>query len=195
MNKGKNLSKGFWITLVVVCLFFIVIIGIWFFLFSNREKKVIIEDENVGGVTLNYSSNTNGLTITNAIPTTDIIGMKSDNYFDFSIKSKLDGEQEVEYEISILKNIEKSTIPDDNIKIYLEKEENGLYTKLYGPKSYSGLKKNSTIGSKKGEMVIAKVSNVESETDNYRLRIWMSDKSLLSSGNYSVDVNLYAKVQ
>lgn len=195
MNKGKNLSKGFWITLVVVSLFFIVFIGIGFFLFSNREKKVIIEDENVGRVTLNYSSNTNGLTITNAIPTTDIIGMKSDNYFDFSIKSKLDGEQEVEYEISILKNIEKSTIPDDNIKIYLEKEENGLYTKLYGPISYSGLKKNSTIGSKKGEMVIAKVSNVESETDNYRLRIWMSDKSLLSSGNYSVDVNLYAKVQ
>lgn len=194
-NKTKELSKEFWIVLIAICLFFIVLIGIGFFTFANREKDVIVEEEAAGKITLNYSSTTNGLTITKVTPTTDAVGMKSENYFEFSIKSKLEDDQEVEYEIAILKNNKKSTIPDDGIKIYLEKEKDGLYTDVFGPDKYEALKSNTEIGSKKGEMVIANVSRSESGTDNYRLRIWMSDKCILEQGDYSVDVNLYAKVK
>ena len=44
-------------------------------------------------------------------------------------------------------------------------------------------------------MIIANVSSNKSGIDKYRLRIWMSDKSFLEKGDYSVDVNLYAKVK
>ena len=197
MNNKKTieLSKEFWIVLIVICLFFIVLIGIGFILFANREKEVIVEEENVGKITLNYSSSTNGLTITKVGSVADSIGMKSENCFDFSIKSLIEDDQEVEYEIAISKNKKKSTIPDDGIKIYLEKEEKGLYSKVFGPDSYKGLKNESKLGSKVGEMIIAKVSREESGTDNYRLRIWMSDKCILEYGDYSIDVNLYAKVK
>ena len=194
-NMNKNLSVKFWIILTLCCLFFMVLIGIGFYSFANRKKDVIIKDENIGDVTLNYSSNTNGLTILNAVPTTDAVGMKSENYFDFSINSDILEEHKVEYEISISRNNKKSSIPDDAIRIYLEKEENGVYNDIFGPKSFVGLKSDSKIGSKKGEMIIANVSSNKSGIDKYRLRIWMSDKSVLEKGDYSVDVNLYAKVK
>ena len=88
-NMNKNLSVKFWIILTLCCLFFMVLIGIGFYSFANRKKDVIIKDENIGDVTLNYSSNTNGLTIINAVPATDAVGMKSENYFDFSINSDI----------------------------------------------------------------------------------------------------------
>ncbi len=194
-NKVKELSKGFWIILITICLFFIILIGIGFVTFANREKEVIVEDETAGKITLNYSTSTNGLSITDATSTIDSVGIKNENYFEFYIKTKLENDQEAEYEITVSKNSKKSTIPDDGIKVYLEKEKDGLFTSLFGPKEFEGLKKDSKIGSKKGEMVIANVSRNESGTDKYRLRIWMSDKCILEKGDYSVDVNLYAKVK
>ena len=37
-------------------------------------------------------------------------------------------------------------------------------------------------------MVIVKESTKRSLKDNYRLRMWLSNKSLSKSGNYSVEV-------
>lgn len=194
-SKTRELSNKFWILLVVISLFFIVVIAVGFFLFLNRKKEILFEDKKVGRVTLNYSSSTSSLTISKASPITDKLGMTSDNYFDFSVKSLLEDGRDIEYEISVSKNNNKSTISNDEVRIYLEKEENGIYSKVFGPSSFEGLVSKSRVGSKKNEMVLTNVSRENDGIDNYRLRIWLSDKSTVNSGDYSVDVNLYARVK
>ena len=194
-KEKKGLSKRFWIIIACMCLFMVVFLTVGFIVFANREPEVIEQNEDGGYVTLNYSTDSNALTITNAKATTDAVGMKTmkdGEYFDFSVVTNLEEASKVEYEISIIKDEEISTIPDEDIRIYLEKEDSGTYTKLFGPEQYSGAVNYSSVGSEMGSMVIANVKKIKSETDNYRLRMWMSDKALTASGNYSVEIDIHA---
>ena len=153
----------------------------------------MVEEENGANITLNYSSNNSGLTIENASKKEDKVAiqdLKDGEYFDFSVDVLLDNASKVEYEISIVKSTSNSTISDDDIKIYLEKEKDGTYTKVFGPDKYVALKKKSEFGSKKGSMPLLSVKKTNSNVDNYRLKIWLSDKASVSSGTYSVDVEV-----
>ena len=101
-------------------------------------------------------------------------------------------EYNVNYEIAITKNADKSTINDSDIKIYLEKENSGSYSKVFGPSKFKGISKTSDLGTPKGSMVLAKVTNKKSIIENYRLKVWLSNTA--SPGtvpqNYSLDINL-----
>lgn len=197
IKKEKGFSKGFLGILVGICVVLIVFITVGFVIFFNREDEVIEETKNGGNVTLNYASNVNGLSIVNAIPTTNAIGMANvdeSQYFDFSVDVDLDEADSVDYEISIEKSA-TSTIPDDDIRIYLEKEKSGTYSKVSEPVSFKALKENSKLGSKKGSMILTKEKKEKSGTDNYRLRMWLADSSLVVTGNYSVEVNIVGKAK
>ena len=195
-KKSENgLSKRFWLIIICISLFMIVFITAGIIIFTNREPEVIEQEEEGGYVTLNYSSETNALTISNAKPTTDTVGMKNltdGDYFDFSVETDLKDADKVEYEISLIKDEEFSTISDKDIRIYLEKEDSGTYSKMFGPDEFIPSKNYSGVGSELGSMVIADVKKIKSGTDNYRLRIWMSDKALISTGNFSVEIDIHA---
>lgn len=192
MNQ-KNSNKSFTILMVFVTILLISLIIIGFVVFSLREKKIVEEEENGADIILNYSSNDSGLTIKSKSKIKDddgILSLKDGEYFDFSVEVLLDSATNVEYEISVEKDKDKSTIPDGDIKIYLEKEKEGTYTKVFGPDKFVPLKKASKLGSKKGSMPLVEVKKKNSNTDNYRLRMWLSDKSSLNEGTYSVDVEV-----
>jgi len=192
-KKGKNLSKNFWYVVIAVCSILIVLVAVGFILFSNRKPTVLNETKDGGNVTLNYSSNVKGLSIINATPVTDVVGMKNsldDQYFDFSVDVDLEDANSVDYEIVVEKNKGASTVDDKDIKIYLEKEKSGSYVKVFGPEKFTGMKEKSELGSPKGSMVVATASKIKSGTDNYRLRMWLSDTSLMTTGNYSVTVSV-----
>lgn len=191
-KKGKELTGRFWFTTILICLVLAVAVSIGFVVFNNRSPEVIEKDEDGGYVTLNYSSEVKALSLFNAKPTTDAVGIKNTDYFDFSVDVNLDGAPKVEYEISLIKDEESSTIKDEDVKIYLEKEESGTYTKVFGPEEFTPSKNYSGVGSEIGSMVLTNVKKIKSETDNYRLRIWMSDKAAASTGNYSVEVDIHA---
>ena len=196
MEKKRELTKSFWFTWLLIILVLIVVVAIGFGLFVNRKDELIINEENGGNVVLNYSSNIAGLKIVNATPITDAVGMKKSDdgdYFDFSVESELDNAASLEYEISLIKNKKTSTIPDEDIRIYLEKEESGTYTRVFGPEEFKAIKQETEVGSEVGSMVISKVSKINSGSDHYRLRMWLSESSSLEKGNYSVDVKINAK--
>ncbi len=202
MEKSKKsdggLSKRFWLIILCITLFMVIFITAGIIIFTNREPEVIEQERDGGYVTLNYSSDSKALTIMNAKPTTDAVGMKimtDGDYFDFSVVTDLEEASKVEYEISVIKDKEFSTISDDDIRIYLEKEDSGTYIKMFGPENYSPSQNYSDVGSELGSMVIANVKKIKSETDNYRLRIWMSDKAIITTGNYSVEVDIHAKAK
>lgn len=197
MEENKEEIPKFLIVELGMCIIFVIIMAIGIAVFVNRDEKVITKKENGANIVLNYSGNTNGLSIKDATPTTDSIGMQGieeGEYFDFSVDVALDNAPSLEYEIVAIKDKKNSTISDDDIKIYLEKEKSGTYTKVFGPSKYTPLKKKSKFGSPTGSMVLLKTKKTNTSVDNYRLRMWLSDKSV-STGTYSVEivVNAIAK--
>ncbi len=199
-KKGLELSKTFWIVLIGICLLFIILIAIGFIAFSHRKEEVIENEENGGKITLNYTNNITGLSLKDIIPTTDSVAikeLKDGKYFDFFIDIDLKKASSIEYEISAIKDDDpkNSSISDDDIRIYLEKEKSGTYTKVFGPSKYIPIKKTTELGSPAGSMVLVHSKAIQSSKDNYRLRMWLSDKSVMEKGNYSVDivVNGHAK--
>lgn len=190
-KKGDVLTKKFWYFILGICIFLSVILGVSIYLFANRKEEVIEKNENGGQITLNYTNNVTGLNLMNITPVTDSVAIKDltdQHYFDFFIDVDLKEAASIEYEISVIKNTKESTILDDDIRIYLEKEQSGTYTKVFGPSKYIPLKSDSKLGSSKGSMVLVKSKALKSSKDNYRLRMWLSDQSLTASGNYSIDV-------
>lgn len=192
----KKLTKKFWIILICLFCVFIVIIAVGYNAFKNRERKTINKEENGGNVTLNYSTNVSGLTIMNAVKTAKEVAIKDmtdGKYFDFSIEVSVDKAKSVEYEIYAIKDTKNSTISDEDIRIYLEKEKSGTYVQVLEPTKYTALKKNSELGTKKGNMILASSKVTKSSVENYRLRLWLSDTSLLETGNYSIEVAVVGK--
>ncbi len=195
---NNKLSKKFWIIIIVVCCILIAFLTTGFVISSNESDKVVNEEKNGGELILNYSGNTDGLTIMNVVPTSDIVGMANNidgSYFDFSVDVDLDKAKSVDYELSISKVSSNCTIPDNDIKIYLEKMENGVYTEVFGPKKFVGLDDDSSLGTSQDSMILVKDSKNKSGSDKYRLRMWLADTSLVTSGSYSVEVNIVGKAK
>lgn len=192
MGNEKS-GNGFLVVMLSICGILLTLIIIGFVVFANRTEKVIENEENGATITMNYTNNVSGLKLRNITPTTDDVAMKSlkeNEFFDFSVDVLLDNATSVDYEISVIKDSANSTIPNDDIKVYLEKEKNGTYTKVFGPSKFTPSKKKTKLGSKTGSMVLLNVKKTNSNADNYRLRVWLSDKSVLSDGNYSIDVEV-----
>ena len=190
---SKNSSKAFIILMTSVSLLLIGLIVVGFIIFSLKGPEIVEEEENGADIILNYSTNISGLQIRNAEKVKDedgILSLDDGKYFDFSVEVLLDNASNVEYEISVVKDVVNSNIPDEDIKIYLEKEKEGTYTKVFGPQEFKPLKKDNEFGSKKGSMPLISVKKTNSNTDNYRLRIWLSDKPVLDNGNYAVEVEV-----
>ena len=75
-SRKEKLSKNFWIILVCVCSIFIIVLAVGIVLVSNKKQEVVVEKKEGGNILLNYSDNIDGLSISNAIPTSDLIGIK-----------------------------------------------------------------------------------------------------------------------
>ena len=196
--KMNELSRKF--TFLIIFIFFVMIIfvGIGFGVFAAYPGEVTYQEENGGNIVINYSADFAGLRIKEATPITDALALKiedSDSFFDFSVDVLLDKAKEINYEIAAIKNTAFSTISDDDIRICLEQEDSGEYKTVSDPSSFIPLKTESKLGTKPGNMVLSTVKKTSSGSDHYRLRMWLSDKSLLSSGSYEIEivVNGYTK--
>ena len=190
------MSKTFWILTLILCILCIAGISIGFYFYKQETNKVIVKDELGGDVYLKYVGNTNGLTLLNASPMSDQLGALQDGdnkYFDFSVEVDLDEADFVEYEIAIVKDKSFSNIPDNEVKFYLEEENSGSFSKVFGPSEFKPLEEKTELGTDKGDMVLYTVKKADSGTINYRLRMWMAETSTMPVGNYSVEVSINGK--
>ena len=199
MDIKKNNTEGnskFWFLIIGICIVLLIFVLIGFVSFINRKHKIIEQTVDGGEVVLNYYSKFAGVELVNLIPVADSVAMIDDEKveaFDFSVDVLLDEAQSIDYEISVLKDPSKSSISNEDIKIYLEKEISGSYEQVFEPSSYEALKEKNDIGSKAGSMVLTRVNKMKKSTDNYRLKIWLSDKSAKSVGSYKVYLQVNAK--
>lgn len=189
MNK-----KVFGIVAIVSIVILIVLI-VMVSLFYKSPKKEIVKKVDGGDISLTYTDDINGLSVTDLKPISDAAGIKLDSadmFFDFSVATDLMEANNMEYEISIKKDSNYSTVVDDNIRVYLEEQKGTNYVKVFGPETYKELKEKNSFGTKAGYMPIAKVKKKSSEVDNYRLRVWLYDKaSILEGAKQNITMKVY----
>ena len=121
LKEEKN-GKLYFILLALL-LVVLLAIGISAVAVTVTKKGDKVNTITTGNISLDYTEDTNGITITNAMPLTDAAGKKlsgTDQYFDFSVISTITGHANITYEISALK-LAKSTLDDKNVKLYLQK--------------------------------------------------------------------------
>lgn len=197
--ESKIKTKNVIIILIVLSIILITAVGVSFSIFFNKQEKNVKEIVKTGIVSMNYKSEVNGLQLADLTPVADSIAKENrleGSYFDFSISSEFDNDTTVDYEIALIKD-QSSTIPDENVMVYLEKQSSGTYAKVNDPQPFSAIKKKTKLGSPAKSMILDKVSLTSDKVDNYRLRIWVKEGSIITDPNasYKVRVNVYAKAK
>ena len=196
MKKESN-NKVF---VVIICLliFIFMVIGVSMATVTYTREKDSVNTISTGNVSLNYTENTNGIDITNAYPMADDVGRTltdENQYFDFSINASISGNVVANYEIAAEK-VENSTLSNDEVKLYLEKETNNSYEEVMAPKHFTPLTKSTELGTMAGTMLLDSGSVSKTTTINYRLRMWVDSNTVVSEleKNFGIRVSIKAKI-
>ena len=195
MKKRENI-----VIIVVLIVMVIAIVGVSYAAFSY-SKTGSINSITTGAITMTYEETDNTISLTGALPTTDKTGMVRLNpgeYFDFSISSEITGDVNINYEISAKKE-DGNTIGGEYIKLYLTRlTDDGKEEALMVPETYNEESSaNDYTGRPVNEMSLYTSSMNSSESNNYRLRMYV-DESYNPQGDgggltFSVRINVYGK--
>ena len=203
MDKKKQLLLSIGLVLILV----LMIVGISYAAFKfvglgNREPNTIT----TGAITMEYTESTNTISMTGALPTTDATGkvrLTKGEYFDFTIKSSIKGNTNINWEIAAEDVTPSSAkkMAGKNIKLYLTKlDSTGAETQVMAPKVYNAsTSANTKTGRPSGVMSLATGTMSTSETTNYRLRMYV-DENYNPQGDggglsFSVKINAYGKIK
>lgn len=191
--KNKNgVSKKTLVSCIIIVLLSIALVCGAVYIQINQSEEIIEEDLVGGSVSLTYSDEENLFLIENAIPMSDLFGTKLDSaefFFDFTVKTEIEDANYVEYDIILVKNDTVSTSLNENVKVYLEKEQSGTYVKVIDPTIFNVNVSDNKIG--KDAMSVYRQKKTKSGNDNYRLRLWISDTAVFNSDelqNFGVSV-------
>ena len=201
MDKKKQLLLSIGLVLILV----LMIVGISYAAFKftglgNKPNTIT-----TGAITMEYEESTNTISMTGALPTTDATGkvrLTAGEYFDFTIKSSIKGNTNINWEIAA-EDITPSSakkMAGKNIKLYLTKLNGDKEEEVMAPKVYNATTSaNTKTGRPSGVMSLATGTMSASETTNYRLRMYV-DEDYNPQGDggglsFSIKINAYGKVK
>ena len=199
MDKKKQLLLSIGLVLILV----LMIVGISYAAFKFTGLGTKPNTITTGAITMEYTESTNTISMTGALPTTDATGkvrLTAGEYFDFTIKSNIQGNANINWEIAA-EDITASAkkMNGKNIKLYLTKlDSTGAETQVMAPKVYNAsTSANTKTGRPSGVMSLATGTMSASETTNYRLRMYV-DEDYNPQGDggglsFSVKINAYGK--
>ena len=196
MKKRENI-----IIIALLIIMVIAIIGVSYAAFRFSQTGNTANTITTGSITMTYTESSNTISINGALPTTDKTGMVRLNkgeYFDFTVSSEIVGDVNINYEISA-KEVGEGTIDGSNIKLYLTKlNSDGTEEGLMVPETYNEeSSSNSYTGRPVNEMSLYTSSMNSSESNNYRLRMYV-DEGYNPQGDgggltFSVQINVYGQ--
>ena len=188
----------------LILLMVIALIGVSYAAFSYSKTGTKLNSITTGSITMTYEETDNTISLNGALPTTDATGKKrltEGEYFDFTVSSNISGDVNINYEISA-KDVTSSSankIDGSNIKLYLTRlTDDGTEEELMTPETYNEeTSANNFTGRPSGEMSLYTSSMSSSESNNYRLRMWV-DEDYNPQGDggglqFSVQINVYGK--
>ena len=186
----------------LMLLLIIALIGVSYAAFSYSKLGTKVNTITTGSITMSYEETDNTISLSGALPTTDATGKKrltDGEYFDFTVSSNIVGDVNINYEISA-KDVTTSErkIDGSNIKLYLTRLTDDGEEELMTPETYNEeASSNSYTGRPSGEMSLYTSSMNSSESNNYRLRMWVSEdyNPQGDGGNleFSVKINVYGQ--
>ena len=190
------------IIVVLILVMIISIIGVSYAAYNYSKTGTKVNSITTGSITMSYTESDNVINIAKALPTTDETGkvrLKEGEYFDFTVSSEIVGDVNINYEISAkdITSSDANKIDGSNIKLYLTKlTDGGTEEELMTPETYNEeASSNSYTGRPSGEMSLYTSSMNSSESNNYRLRMWVDEdyNPQDDGGNleFSVQINVY----
>lgn len=199
----KEDSKTIILSIIGIAILFVTVIGITYAVFSFTSNGRVENKLTTGHITMNYTESSNVISITNAEPTSDLVGRVSNDYFDFSINTEIGGNMSINYEVRAEKlSVNATPIADSDIKIYLEKLENGSYVSKMEPTYYRNTEDSvlSDDQVNKNTMLLYRgvfsnnANDVKSFEDDFRLRMWLSSDAELDENKreFKLRVNVYS---
>ena len=190
------------VIIVVLVVMILAIVGVSYAAFNFSKTGTKVNSITTGSITMTYTETSNTITLTGALPTTDETGMVRLNggeYFDFTVSSAITGDVNINYEISA-KDITTSDrkIDGSNIKLYLTRLTDNGEEQLMTPETYNEeTTANNFTGRPAGEMSLYTSSMNSSESNNYRLRMYVTEEynPQDDGGNlsFSVQINVYGR--
>ncbi len=200
MEKKDRLAIIGLIVIMIVAL-----IGVSYAAFNYSAIGTKLNSITTGAITMRYEESDNIINIDNALPTKDSAGttrLKEGEYFDFTISSEISGDVNINYEISakdvtVVEGNEKK-IDGSNIKLYLTRLTDDGEEELMSPRVYNEESTtNSYTGRPANEMSLYTSSMSSSETNRYRLRMYVDEgyNPQGDGGNlkFAVKINVYGK--
>lgn len=193
-NNG-SLSKQLVLPAIGIFIMVLVIIGVAFGMHFYNINKQRQKDISTATITMNYTHNSNDILIS-AKPISDNDGkLLTDeaNVFDFTVNAKMKSGLKIKYIVVAAKD-SSATIPDKNIKLYLQKSSSSDYVntkEVLLPTLYSKLINDA---SNKDGVVLDSGTFTKPTTVYYRLKMWTDSNYGLIDNNkfYKVKVNVQA---
>ncbi len=199
--ETNNKRKEVIIIGVLLLLMIVIIVGISYAAFQYGKTGSKVNSITTGSITMTYTETDNTISLSGALPTTDKTGtvrLTPGEYFDFNVSSEIVGDVNINYEISAKKE-DGNTIGGEYIKLYLTKvNSDGTEEALMVPETYNEeASANDYTGRPSNEMSLYTSSMNSSESNNYRLRMYV-DESYNPQGDgggltFSVRINVYGK--
>ena len=201
MDKKKQLLLSIGLVLILV----LMIVGISYAAFQFTGPGSKLNTITTGAITMEYTESDNIINMTGALPTTDATGkvrLTEGEYLDFTVKSAITGTTNINWEIAAEDVTPASKKIDGKyIKLYLTKlDDSNNESQVMAPKVFTvKTSENTKTGRPSGMMSLATDTMSSSETNKYRLRMYV-DESYNPQGDggdlsFSVKVNVYGKVK
>ena len=180
-------------------LLIIAIVGVSYAAFRFTGEGQRVNTITTGSITMTYEETSNTISLNGVLQTTDATGKALNDYFDFTVSSQISGDVNINYEISA-KDVTTSErkIDGSNIKLYLTRLTDDGEEGLMIPETYNEEESsNSYTGRPSGEMSLYTSSMNSSESNRYRLRMYVTEEynPQGDGGNlsFSVKINVYGK--
>ena len=191
------------LTIGVSVFMLVVVIGISYAAFSYSGLGKKVNTITTGAISMSYTESTNTISINNALPTKDSTGKTrkdAGEYFDFTVKSSISGNADINYEI-VTKADSSNTFSGDNIKYYLTTvDSNGKETEVMAPRTYYEEQSGNVYTGRPSDMMSLYTGNLKNQgetTITYRLRLWVDEAYNPQNDNggltYKVKVNVYGQ--
>ena len=205
-----NNSKQVLLSVLGVAILVVAVVGVSFAAFSYSRTGEQVNTITTGTITMNYTDDSNGIKLTNAMPMSDENGKAltgENNVFDFTVSATISGSGTTQIDYAIIAAPEDgNTLNDEDIKVWLTDTSDEGQGNTTDPVVLNTLPASSTVSTTTGAPNTADDYVLKSGTysgtggsDSYRLRMWVDYNAPSMAGDvtdqltYKLRVNVYGQ--
>lgn len=197
-------SKKVLLSVFGVALLIVAVVGVSYAIFVFSEQSRVDNTVRSGGITFEYLEGDSVIDINDALPVSDEVGKKQTKSFDFQVSSSIRGNTTVFYEVRAKSLDASNKIGNQYVKLYLEKKNADDFSTVLSPTTFKENANTSltNISVDTNTMLlysgkfIGKKNTTVNYSDEFRLRMWLSDKYLIDdvSRSFKIKVLVYASM-